>query len=91
MTTENAVSSAMTRRDVLKGAAALSAAGVAASALPLTHAVAAEEVTDAEGNLTVAELPGEARAHHRVRRDRTTTTSWSWAPARRASPPSTPP
>ena len=53
MTTENAVSSAMTRRDVLKGAAALSAAGVAASALPLTHAVAAEEVTDAEGNLTV--------------------------------------
>ncbi len=53
MTTENAVSSAVTRRDVLKGAAALSAAGVAASALPLTHAVAAEEVTDAEGNLTV--------------------------------------
>ncbi len=53
MTTENAVSSAVTRRDVLKGAAALSAAGVAASALPLTHAVAAEEATDAEGNLTV--------------------------------------
>ena len=53
MTTENAVSSAVTRRDVLKGAAALSAAGVAASALPLTHAVAAEEVTDVEGNLTV--------------------------------------
>ena len=53
MTTENTVSPAVTRRDVLKGAAALSAAGVAASALPLTHAVAAEEATDAEGNLTV--------------------------------------
>ena len=42
-----------TRRDILKGAGAIAAAGIAAGAMPLTHAVAAEEATDAEGNLTV--------------------------------------
>ena len=41
--TAQASSASINRRDLIKGAAGVAAAGIAASAMPLTHAVAAEE------------------------------------------------